>query len=208
MTTLKAIEILKAHRNYYLAAEQQLQAAPLCEALEMAVEAFYKLNDQKEQIERQEKQIERLTNLAAQKDSQLQHLRRSDFIKSFDEKCEYRTGYKRDIKEADRLGALLDVYAGRGGFEFSISQLEDLIKDRESLCIGDDDADEVFKNDIKAIETAITAIQTHDKAAKIINRLEQGEAESLNKEIYARLQDIIKLYPYPLGGKISETWDD
>ena len=85
---------------------------------------------------------------------------------------------------------------------------EDLIKDRESLCIGDDDADEVFKNDIKAIETAITAIQTHDKAAKIINRLEQGEAESLNKEIYARLQDIIKLYPYPLGGKISETWDD
>lgn len=214
MEVRKAIDILNAHRNYYLAAEQQLQAAPLCEALEMAIEAFYSVNDQKEQIKKQEKQIERLLNLAAQKDSRLQHLLQSDFIKSFDaihprygKNFELGGEYARDIKEADRLGALLDVYAGRGGFEFSISQLEDLIKDRESLCIGDDDADEVFKNDIKAIETAITAIQTHDEAVKIKNRLEQGGAESLNREVYNRLQDIIKLYPYPLGGKNFEEWD-
>lgn len=214
MEVRKAIDILNAHRNYYQAVEQQLQAAPLCEAFEMAIEALHSLNDQKEQIESQKKQIERLIKLASQKDSRLQHLLQSDFIKSFDvihprygKNFELGGEYARDIKEADRLGALINVYAGKGCFEFSISQLKDLIKDRESLCIGDDDADTVFKNDITALQTAITALQTHDEAVKIRNRLEQGGAESLNREVYNRLQDIIKLYPYPLGGKNFEEWD-
>lgn len=214
MEVRKAIDILNAHRNYYQAVEQQLQAAPLCEALEMAIEAFHSLNDQKEQIESQKKQIERLINLAAQKDSRLQHLLQSDFIKSFDaihprygKNFELGGEYARDIKEADRLGALIDVYAGKGGFEFSISQIKDLIKDRESFLQGDDDSDQIYKNDIIALQTAIIALQTHDEAVKIRNRLEQGEAESLNREVYNRLQDIIKLYPYPLGGKNFEEWD-
>lgn len=194
MTTLKAIEILKAHRNYYQAVEQQLQAAPLCEALEMAIEALQENEEHKEN------------------DARLKHLLQSDFIRSFDDmqsKYYTETGkYVRDIKEADRLGALIDVYAGRGGFEFSISQLKDLIKDRESFLRGyDDDTDEVFKHDIIALQTAITALQTHDEAVKIRNRLEQDGAESLNREVYNRLQDIIKLYPYPLGGKSFEEWD-
>lgn len=202
MDSIKAIEILNSHKNYYLAADAanpQIQAAPLCEALEMAINAFYRLNDLKELIEKLKKDAE--LNAA-----RLQHLLQSDFIKSFD--AIRRGEYVRDIKEADRLGALIDVYAGKGGFEFSISQLKDLIKDRESLCVGyDDENDEVFKNDITALQTAITALQTHDEAVKIRNRLEQGGAESLNREVYNRLQDIIKLYPYPLGGKNFEEWD-
>lgn len=57
----------------------------------------------------------------------------------------------------------------------------------------------------KAIEQLPQAIA---KAAMMIeNRQEQGGAESLNREVYNRLQDIIKLYPYPLGGKNFEEWD-
>lgn len=187
MTTAKAIEILKAHRKNYQAAGEQLQAAPLVEALEIAIAAFQENKKHKEHAE----------YLSAR----LQHLLQSDFIKSFD--AIRRGEYVRDIKEADRLGALIDVYAGKGGFEFSISQ----IKDRESFLQGDDDTDAVFKHDITALQTAITALQTHYEAVKIKNRVEQGGAESLNREVYNRLQDIIKLYPYPLGGKNFEEWD-
>lgn len=187
MEVRKAIDILNAHRNYYQAVEQQLQAAPLCEALEMAIEALQENEEHKEN------------------DARLKHLLQSDFIKSFD--AIRRGEYVRDIKEADRLGALIDVYAGKGGFEFSISQIKDLIKDRESFLQGDDDSNQIYKNDIIALQTAIIALQTHDEAVKIRNRLEQSGAESLNREVYNRLQDIIKLYPYPLGGKNFEEWD-
>lgn len=176
MTEFKAIEILSAHREYYEAVEQQLQTAPLCEALEMAITAL--------QENKEHKEI----------DARLGHLLQSKFIASFDTKHprygkDFELGgeYVRDIKDADRLGALLDLYTSYGGFEFSISQLKDLIKDRESLCIGDADADEVFKNDIKAIETAITAMQTHDKAAKIINRLEQQDGAAIIASAAERL---------------------
>lgn len=189
MTTAKAIEILEAYRKCFQALEGQ-PFSP-CEALEMAIVALQENKEHKETV--------------AHNAARLQHLLQSDFIKSFD--AIRRGEYVRDIKEADRLGALIDVYAGKGGFEFPISQIKDLIKDRESFLQGDYDSDRIYKNDIIALQTAITALQTHDEAVKIKNRMEHDGAESLNREVYNRLQDIIKLYPYPLGGKNFEEWD-
>lgn len=84
------------------------------------------------------------------------HLLKSNFISSFDEVDIITKEYKRDIKEADKLGALIDT--AENEYKFSTSQLKDLIKDRESFINGDNDNDEIYKNDIHALNIAVSVL--------------------------------------------------
>lgn len=106
------------------------------------------------------KQLEEVSDEYKSLRKRLSHLLESDFIASFDDINMKTWEYKRNIKEADAL-MHLDRLRNNDDYAATVKQLEELITDRESFLEGDTEHDDIYKKDIIALKTAISALEKH-----------------------------------------------